>query len=173
MNEVIMKTTGKTRRATPKKLSVNAQIVEKKEHVYDSDFSKWVKDQAKFLKRGEFSKLDIDNLIEEIESLGRSEKRTLESYLEKLLTHKLKIKFQPSKHSSSWDNTIEISSHKAQKTLFENPSLKPKLKEIVTDSYFSARIMASTETGLAVATFPEECPWTLKEIFPDLEKKYC
>jgi hypothetical protein len=168
-----MKTTRKAIRATPKKLSINTQAIEKREHVYDSDFFKWAKDQAKFLKRGEFSKLDIDNLIEEIESLGRSEKRTLESYLEKWLMHMLKVKFQSSKHTPSWDNTIEISIHKTRKTLFENPSLKPKLKEIVADAYFSARIMASTETGLAVATFPKECPWTLKEIFPDLEKKYC
>lgn len=155
------------------KMALSATSFSESKPVYDTDFSKWVRDQAEFLKEREFEKLDIDNLIEEIESLGRSEKRILESYLEKWLMHMLKIKFQPKKHTASWDNTIEISRHKAQKTLSENPSLKPKLKEIVEDAYFSARIMASTETGLAVANFPEECPWVLKELFPDLEKKYC
>lgn len=169
-----MKTKKKTlmSRVHPKKMSIVSTVSMKNEPVYETDFSKWVKDQARFLKKKEFGKLDIDNLIEEIESLGKSEKRTLESYLEKWLMHMLKVEFQPSKHTTSWDNTIAISSHKAKKTLSENPSLKPKLKDIVAEAYFSARIMASTETGLAVATFPEECPWALKEIFPELEKKY-
>lgn len=168
-----MKTTRKTIRATPKKLSVNAQIVEKKD-VYDSDFFKWVKDQVKFLKRGEFSKLDIDNLIEEIESLGRSEKRTLVSYLENLLMHMLKVKFQKlEKDSTSWALSIEEASCKSRKTLSENPSLKPKLREIFVEAYSYARLKAAKETRLDIEMFPKECPWTLKEIFPDLEKKYC
>ena len=117
--------------------------------------------------------MDIDNLIEEIESLGKFEKRALESYLEKWLMHMLKIKFQPSKHTSSWDSTIKISSHKAQKTIAENPCLKSQLKGIVADTYYSARLLASVETGLDEVIFPQECPWSLKDIFPNLEKKYC
>ncbi len=140
---------------------------------YDKDFAKWSKDQARFLKKQEFSKLDLKNLIEEIESLGRSEKRTLESYVMKLLLHLLKVKYQPKKHTRSWDLSIKQMSHSAKKTLSENPSLKPKLKEIVDDAYFSARLQASSETGLDENTFPEKCPWSLKEIFPELEKKYC
>lgn len=141
--------------------------------VYDTDFSKWATCQAVFLKRKEFEKLDIENLIEEIESLGRSEKRTLASYLENLLIHLLKVKFQKLEIDSvSWQLSIREASHKARKTLSENPSLKPKLKEIVEDSYFSARLRASKETKLPEDIFPEVCPWSLKEIFPDLEKKY-
>lgn len=140
---------------------------------YDKDFSKWTKDQARFLKKQEFSKLDMKNLIEEIESLGRSEKRTLESYVMKLLLHLLKVKYQFKNHTRSWDLSIKQMSHSARKTLAENPSLKSKLKEIVDDAYFSARLEASSETGLDEKVFPEECPWSLKDIFPDLEKKYC
>ncbi len=163
----------KTIKASPKKLRLSVPTRTKKSEGYESDFYKWVNDQAKHLKKREFSKLDMDHLIEEIESLGRSEKRTLTSYLEVLLMHMLKIKYQPNLKSKSWDVSIKESRHKAHKTLAENPSLKPKLKEIVADAYFSARLKASLETGLEEKTFPEECLWDLKTIFPDLEKKYC
>lgn len=140
---------------------------------YDRDFSKWATIQANLLKKGEFSKLDIENLIEEIEDLSKREKQRLTSYLEILLMHMLKAKFQPEKHSTSWDLSIKEANHKAQKTLKENPSLKHKLKEIIEDAYFSARLKAALETKMEERAFPEKCPWNLKDIFPDLEKKYC
>lgn len=140
---------------------------------YEKDFFKWTAHQAKYLKKQEFSKLDMNNLIEEIESLGRSEKRTLQSYLENLLMHKLKVKYQPKKHTASWDASIKEASFKSQKTLSENPSLKAKLKEILKDAYYTARLRAVVETKLKEDTFPVQCPWALKELFPNLEKKYC
>jgi Domain of unknown function DUF29 len=168
----IMKTTKKIVRINPRRLSTSVPAPAKEELEYDTDFYKWADNQAKFLRKQEFSKLDIDNLIEEIESLGRSEKRTLKSYLEILLMHMLKVKFQPEKHTTSWDLAIKEANHKTQKVLLENPSLKPKLKDILEDAYFSARIKAALETGFQENLFPEECPWSLKDIFPDLEKKY-
>lgn len=165
-----MKTIKKTVKVSPKRLSISAPV--KKEIDYEKDFSKWADTQATLLKKGEFSKLDIDNLIEEIQDLGKREKQMLTSYLENLLMHMLKVKYQSEKHTSSWDNSIELASHKAQKTLLENPSLKPKLKDILKEAYFSARLLAASETKLNKETFPEECPWSLKEIFPALEKKY-
>ena len=161
----------KSVKSIPKKLSFC--VHEEKELEYEKDFSKWANNQAKFLKKREFSKLDIDNLIEEIESLGRSERRTLRSYLEVLLMHMLKVKFQPKQHTTSWNLSIKEAHYKTETTLQENPSLKPKLKDIVKEAYFSARIKAALETGLEENKFPEECPWSLKEIFPNLEKKYC
>lgn len=169
-----MKTTKKPRANTKRIPITHTAFSKSKSGVYEKDFFKWVKNQTKFLKRGEFSKLDIDNLVEEIESLGRSEKRALQSYLEILLMHKLKVKFQKLKIDSvSWNLSIDESSSKSQKTLSENPSLKPKIKEIVEDAYFYARIKAAKETKLDIGTFPETCPWGIKDIFPDLEKKYC
>ena len=149
-------------RARPKQLSVAAVV----RNEYKRDFSKWANNQARFLKKGEFSKLDINNLIEEIEDLSKREKQRLISYLEVLLMHKLKVAYQPGLHSPSWDASIKQAAFKAQKTLLENPSLKPKLKEIFAEAYFSARLLAVIETGLAEKTFPIECPWQLKEVFP-------
>lgn len=168
-----MKAIKKTIRASPKQLSVSACTPANEKLCYEKDFFKWSSEQAKFLEKGEFSKLDIDNLVEEIESLGRSEKRALRSYLEILLIHMLKDKFQTEKHTKSWDLSIKEANYKARTTLQENPSLKSKLKLVVKEAYFSARLRAALETGLEESTFPEECPWDLKKIFPDLEKKYC
>lgn len=168
-----MKTTKKTRQISKKRIPTSTSNLAKSQ-TYETDFSKWVKHQAKFLKKKEFEKLDIDNLIEEIESLGRSEKRTLQSYLEILLMHMLKVKYQKLEIDSvSWNLSIEESSRKSQKILSENPSLKPKIKEILEEAYSYARLKAAKETKLDIKKFPENCPWNLKDIFPDLEKKYC
>lgn len=163
-----MTTKQKIRRGGPKRLTVS-----RNSKTYEDDFFKWTKNQARLLKKKEFSNLDIDNLIEEIESLGRLEKRTLQSYLELLLMHMLKVEYQAEKHSKSWDLSIKEARLKVKTTLLDNPSLKPKFKSIVETAYASARIKAALETKLDEAKFPEVCPWKLQEIFPDLEKKYC
>lgn len=167
-----MKITKKIVKASPKRRTLSAPASGKEKVAYEKDFSKWANNQANLLKRGEFQKLDIDNLIEEIEDLSKREKQRLTSYLEVLLMHMLKVKFQPQMHTASWDLSIKETSHKAHKTLSENPSLKPKLKDILLDAYFTARIKAARETELEEKTFPEKCPWPIREIFPDLEHKY-
>ena len=139
---------------------------------YETDFCAWLKLQSKLLKQKEYEKLDIENLIEEIEDLGKSERRMLESHLENLLMHMLKVKYQPEKHTKSWDATIKEATFKANKVLSENPSLKSNIKQMFFDAYFSARLKAVTETNLDECIFPEECPWNLKNIFPNLENKY-
>lgn len=139
---------------------------------YDTDFFGWTQKQACYLKEENYSCLDIMNLAEEIESLGRSEKRTLQSHLKKLMLHMLKVKFQPGKHTRSWDLSIKQSRLESKQTLDENPSLKPKLKNIINDSYFTARLAAAQETEIDENIFPEHCPWNVNDIFPDLEKKY-
>lgn len=131
---------------------------------YDTDFCAWSEHQAELLRNKEFDKLDILNLIEEIADLGKSEKRALESQLNILLMHMLKVKFQPEKHSRSWDSSMKISHQKVKRELRQNPSLKHKLKKILNDAYEDSRVLASRETGLDEEVFPEECPWTIEEL---------
>jgi hypothetical protein len=145
---------------SPKKMRAQKKDVQS----YKKDFYKWTKFQANFLKQGMFEKLDTENLAEEIESLGKSERNRLESFLEILLMHMLKVTYQPEKHTKSWDHSIEYSRHKVKKVLKENPSLNPELKEILKEAYFSARLEAAHETGLDKKKFPKECPWTMEEI---------
>lgn len=152
-----------------KKMSVVAPS--KGELKYEKDFYKWTQDQSKFLQKGEFSKLDIDHLREEIESLGISLQRALESYLSTLLTHKLKIKYQSSKHTNSWDNTIKNCLFQIEKLIKKNPSLITHLNEIFKDAYYTGRLEASSQTGLKEDVFPEECPWKIQEVLPFLKQK--
>lgn len=168
-----MKNIKKIVKSNPKKLSISASASLESELEYEKDFSKWAHNQALFLKKREFAKLDMDNLIEEIEDLSKREKQRLTSYLENLLMHLLKVHYQPEMRTGSWDASIKEATYKVKKTLSENPSLKPKLKEVLKDAYFAARLKAVVETQLKEETFPESCQWSLKEIFPDLEKKYC
>ena len=131
---------------------------------HDDDLYLWSKNQANILRSKEFDKLDIINLIEEIEDLGKSEKRALLSHLTIKLMHMLKVKYQPEKSTRSWELSIKISDNKAKSVLNENPSLKSKLKEIIDDAYSTARLSAAQETGLDEEIFPEKCPWKLKEV---------
>jgi len=160
-----------TRKSNPKRLSVCAPASKIEELEYDKDLFKWTKTQANLLQKGELEKLDIDHLREEIESLGISLQRALESYISNLLMHKLKIEYQPEKHSNSWDNSIKNATFQIEKLIKKNPSLKTYLPGIFKDAYYAARLDASSETGLDEKKFPEECPWTIKELFPELNVK--
>jgi hypothetical protein len=130
---------------------------------YDKDFYGWSLEQSKLLKKKEYAKLDAVNLIEEIEALGRNEKRALESQIKRLLMHLLKIKYQPTLHSPSWDTSVTLSRIEIQEVLADNPSLKPKTEDVFVKAYRSARLSAALETGLDEKTFPIKCPWTFAE----------
>jgi hypothetical protein len=160
----------KTIKTAAKKLSFVAPS-KKKEQEYETDFFKWAFDQANLLKKGEFSRLDIKHLIEEIESLGKSQLDKLESYLVALLMHMLKIRYQPQMRTRSWDLSVEHATHKVKKVLEDNPSLKHKFDEIYEEAYYSARIQSVIETKLPENTFPEKCPWKIKDLFPELTFK--
>ncbi len=73
---------------------------------YETDFYLWSYEQSELLRQRRFSELDLPNIIEEIESLGRSDKRALTSAYRVLLQHLLKWQFQPLRRGSSWLNTV-------------------------------------------------------------------
>ena len=134
---------------------------------YEQDFYSWTQEQAELLKTGRFSELDIANLIEEVESMGRSEKRELESRLTILLLHLLKWKYQEVRRGRSWQLSIDEQRIQFEKTLNENPGLKPALDEIIKDAYRLAVIKAARETKISKEVFPECCPWTLAQFIED------
>ena len=134
---------------------------------YEKDFYSWTQEQAELLKNGRFLELDIDNLIEEVESMGRSEKRELESRLTILLLHLLKWKYQEVRRGRSRQLSIDEQRIQFEETLDENPGLKSQLDEIVKKAYRLAVIQASRETKISKAVFPECCPWTLAQFIED------
>ncbi|MBA3603112.1 MAG: DUF29 domain-containing protein [Parachlamydiaceae bacterium] len=98
--------------------------------LYEKDFYKWTEEQAELLKEGKYENLDIEHLREEIESLGKSDKRALKSYLIIILQHLLKINYAPGwqENSNSWMTSIENSKIEIRLLLEDSPSLKKKIK---------------------------------------------
>lgn len=131
---------------------------------YEKDFYKWTQKQASILKRQDFSHLDLDNLIVEIESLGRSDKRALRSYLAVLLMHLLKSHYQAAKKTNSWLNSIRNARIQIRMLLEDSPSLKRELPKLIEDAYEIALIEASEETGLPENTFHKACPWKFEDL---------
>ncbi len=135
--------------------------------LYDQDFYAWAHEQAALLRAGKLSAADIDHIAEEIESMGRSEKRELVSRLIVLLAHLLKWRYQPASRGPSWEVTIQHQRHALARHFVDNPSLKPKVPESIEDAYRDARGSAYAETGLPKETFPAVCPWPFEQIMDE------
>ncbi len=131
--------------------------------LHDSDFYAWTNQQAALLRAGELDSADIERIAEEIESMGRSEKRELFSRLAILLMHLLKWRFQPTLRGNSWRAAIKVQRRDLLRLLADNPSLKSQLPEMIADAYGDAILMAARETGLAETAFPVDCPWGFEE----------
>ncbi|BAY75038.1 hypothetical protein NIES25_14550 [Nostoc linckia NIES-25] len=127
--------------------------------LYEQDFYLWIKTTAELLKQKNFTQLDLENLIEEIETMGRSEKKALRSNLEVVLMHLLKYKYQAEKRSGSWRATIREHRKRLKQALEESPSLKPYFDDVFNQCYDDARLLAADETELDVAIFPEQSPF--------------
>ena len=134
---------------------------------YDEDFFAWTQEQARLLREREFSQLDIENVAEELESMGRSDKRELRSRLVQLLMHLLKWQYQPGFRSHSWTSTIAEQRDQVKESLDESPSLRPTVAADLPRVYKIARIKAAGETGLSEKTFPATCPYTPEQILSE------
>ncbi|MGK7877840.1 MAG: DUF29 domain-containing protein [Xenococcaceae cyanobacterium] len=151
---------------------MTAQLPETKstinQNLYDQDFYLWLETTAKLLRERQLDQVDYENLIEEIESMGRSEKRALESNLIVLLMHLLKYKYQPELCSNSWKLTIKEHRRRLNKAFKDSPSLKSYFAKVFDECYQEARSDASLETYLQIDTFPPESPFIPEEVLnPD------
>ncbi len=129
---------------------------------HDHDFYAWTQQQAHLLRTEQLQLIDIQNLAEAIEDMGRAERRELESRLEILLMHLLKWQFQPSHRSRSWQLTIKEQRLRLQRHLKQNPSLKAAISDVFEDVYQLAIVSAEKETGLDI--FPEIYPYTYEQV---------
>ena len=96
--------------------------------------------------------------------MGRTEKRELVSRLSVLLLHLLKWRYQPDKRGPSWEARIRVQRNRIADHLDDNPSLKPLLPQTLTSAYRDAALEAVAVTGLARATFPAACAWTVEQV---------
>jgi hypothetical protein len=135
--------------------------------LYERDFYAWANEQAALLRTRQLDQADIDHIAEEIESMGRNEKRELMNRLNVLLLHLLKWQYQPGLRGNSWRSTIRVQRIALASHMNDNPSLKTVLPAVLAEAYRIARIEAENETGLPDATFPADCPWSFEQMMDE------
>jgi len=131
---------------------------------YKADFYTWAKHNAQLLRSGQADQADWENIAEELDSMGNSERRSLKSHLRNLLMHLLKWQHQPQRRGKSWRQTISNSRMEVADILKDSPGLKPQFAELITEAYSEARRVAGQETGVSVSSFPALCPYSITEI---------
>lgn len=134
---------------------------------YETDFYRWTQETAELLKQHKFTEVDLAALIEEVEDMGKSERRTLESRLSVLLGHLLKWQYQPDGRSYSWQGTINVQRKRLSRLLKESPSLRPYLPEFGKEAYLEGVQLAVKETNKAEDTFPAtfaDTGWTWEQV---------
>lgn len=136
-------------------------------NLYERDFYAWANEQAGLLRAGKLSEADLEHIAEEIESMGKSEKRELVNRLSVLLMHLLKWQFQATGRGTSWRLTIEEQRDRLADHLADNPSLKATLDASIASGYKLAVLGAARETGLDRAIFPAVCPWSFQQIMAE------
>ncbi|NEQ47453.1 MAG: DUF29 domain-containing protein [Leptolyngbya sp. SIOISBB] len=134
--------------------------------LYDRDFHLWTQHQIACLQKEQWAEVDVENLVEELADLGRSEQKELGSYLKVLLMHLLKWQYQSERRTKSWAITIANGRDSIQDCLEDSPSLQRFLNEAdwVAKYYRRARRDAVKETELSADTFPAVCPYTMAQI---------
>jgi hypothetical protein len=143
---------------------MNTEIQSRQHSLYETDFLRWIETTVTQLQQREFAKVDWENLIEEMESMGRSERRRILSNTVILFLHLLKWQYQPSHRSSSWKSSIVEHRQRIRDDLEDSPSLRPHLEKNLDRCYRDAIDRACIETGLPQNSFPETCPYTILEI---------
>ena len=133
-------------------------------NLYETDFALWIEQTVQQLRDRTFEEVDWESVIEEIESLGRSDKRALRSQITRVIMHLLKWDYQPELRSNSWRGSIVEGRIQIEELLQDSPSLKPYIEEVLVKCYQSAAKVAIAETGLPIDTFPVECLYTVDEV---------
>lgn len=132
--------------------------------LYGSDLYAWTQEQARLLRERRWADLDLENLVDEVQSVGGSEKREIGSRLEVLLGHLLKWKYQPGLRGNSWTSTIFEQRGQILSILESSPSLRAFYRTQVAERYRAARLLAAKETGIAFGLFPEQCEFTADQV---------
>ncbi|HYN77574.1 MAG TPA: DUF29 domain-containing protein [Lamprocystis sp. (in: g-proteobacteria)] len=135
--------------------------------LYERDFHAWANEQAGLLRAGKLASVDLAHVAEEIESMGRSERRELVNRLVVLVMHLLKWRYRPGRQGTSWRLSIKEQRIRLKSHLEDNPSLKSQIDWAITQAYPLALIEAERETGLHESTFPSICPFPYGQLLDD------
>ena len=136
-------------------------------HVYETDLVAWAEANAALLRQGRVSEIDALHIAEELEDVGKSERRSLASHLRNLLVHLLKWRCQEGLRRVSWRLSIQNARLQIQDILADSPSLKARVAASLEDEYRRALVLAATETGLPKGTFPADCPFSAEQVLDE------
>lgn len=135
---------------------------------YDTDFYEWCLETAALIRDQRFDEVDLEHVAEEIEDMGKRDKREVESRLAVLIMHLLMWQAQPERRTkASWEATIREQRHRLMRVVRDSPSLVRILQGDLPLVYPDAVRKAVLETRLDRATFPKECPFTAEQILRD------
>ena len=134
---------------------------------YERDFHAWATEQAALLRAGRLDRVDIQHIAEEIETLGRAERRELVNRLSVLLLHLLIWSHQPDSQGKSWRLMIEEQRRQLARHLRDNPSLSAWQAEALVDAYGDAVLRAERETNMPRDAFPWTCPYAFSQVLDD------
>ncbi|MCY7392870.1 MAG: DUF29 domain-containing protein [Leptolyngbyaceae cyanobacterium CAN_BIN12] len=127
---------------------------------YLADFNSWIDQTAQLLRESRWHEIDVLHLIEEVEDLGKSERRGIASQLTRLLLHLLKWQYQPQRRSDSWLDSITDARTQIELAIEDSPSLRSYPAEQLEEGYQRARRQAAKQTSVEIAVFPDVCPYS-------------
>ncbi|OQW94908.1 MAG: hypothetical protein BWK79_04310 [Beggiatoa sp. IS2] len=131
---------------------------------YEQDYYGWIIHSIKLLQQGQLQQLDVQHLMEELEAMGASERRELESRIVILIMHLLKWQYQEQNRCASWKGTIIEQRRQIQRLIRMSPSLKRFVTTMMSENYPEAVERAAVEISLAEDIFPVNCPYLWEEI---------
>jgi hypothetical protein len=137
---------------------------------YENDFYRWTQETTELLKQRRFAELDLDALIEEVEDMGKSQQRELESRLVVLLGYLLKWRYQPDGRSYSWQGTVHLQRAEIKQLLRDSPSLRAQIPDFIISVYKTAVSKAVEDTNVSPSIFPatfEQTGWTWEQVLDD------
>ncbi|MEM7693298.1 MAG: DUF29 domain-containing protein [Pseudomonadota bacterium] len=131
---------------------------------YDDDFLLWTQEQAASLRHARPNGFDWENIAEELESLGRADRREIKTNMRAVVLHVLKCAHQPEKHKGQWESSIIEHRRRAVDLQMESPSLKPFLAAEFSAIYDTARERAAAEMGKPIDTMPRHSAYSLETL---------
>lgn len=132
--------------------------------LYDQDFYEWALKNAELMRQGKLSEIDVENIAEELESMGKSQKRKLTNRLRVLFMHLLKWQYQPGRKGNSWKKTIIEQRSQIALLIKDSPSLKHVIEETMQEAYDMAVDDFHEETGINKKKVPSDCPYSWDQV---------
>jgi Domain of unknown function DUF29 len=148
-----------------------ASIKNPSSDLYERDYYAWLQDQVRALRERRVEDVDWENVAEEIESLGKSERRGIGSHLATVVEHLLKLEYASGifreYNTRGWRVSVRSARRQIRKLLNESPSLRPQLEAMLVDAYEDGRIEALRERTLKENILPKTSPWTVEQVMDD------